>query len=107
MGADNTFGECNFNPEEKESKIKIVEDWMEEYFVVSLLTEKEYKKYKEIFRAIQLNVIETSVRLCAENAKIEYKLEHGGMYGEILYDVHKIDKNSILNCIEILKNQIE
>ena len=79
---------------------------------------------EELIKRIQLETIEATVKLCAENAKIRHdyydydtpelynKYKHEGFercdgdgvqYG---VDVVSIDKNSILNCLEILKKEL-
>ncbi len=79
---------------------------------------------EELIKRIQLETIEATVKLCAENAKIRHdyydydtpelynKYKHEGFercdgdgvqYG---VDVVSIDKNSILNCAEILKKEL-
>lgn len=50
----------------------------------------------QVVKQIQLEAIEESCRVCAENAEI---------VDDILW--RNVDKQSILNCIEILKKEIE
>jgi len=78
----------------------------------------------EVIKTAQIDAIEETVKLCAENAKIRHdyydydtpelynKYKHEGFercdgdgvqYG---VDVVSIDKNSILNCAEILKKEL-
>jgi hypothetical protein len=79
---------------------------------------------EELIKRIQLETIEETCKICAENAKIRHdyydydtpelynKYKHEGFercdgdgvqYG---VDVVSIDKNSILNCLEILKKEL-
>lgn len=79
---------------------------------------------EELIKRIQLETIEETCKICAEKAKIRHdyydydtpelynKYKHEGFercdgdgvqYG---VDVVSIDKNSILNCLEILKKEL-
>ena len=58
-----------------------------------------------VIRLAQLEAIEETVKLCAENASL--KREDVGFpsaYGDYEW---VLDKDSILNCAEILKKEIE
>ena len=102
--------------------MKTPKEWFEEELSGEPLTQESVI---EVIKMVQLEVIEETVKLCAENAEIRHdyydydtpelynKYKHEGFercdgdgvqYG---VDVVSIDKNSILNCLEILKKEIE
>ena len=66
-----------------------------------------------IVRKAQLEAIEETCKVCAEKADLEYaayewEIPEGViMTGDNEYGYSYINKDSILNCIEILKKEIE
>lgn len=62
---------------------------------------------EELIKRIQLETIEATVKLCAEKAKAEVKYEYSGNTGSEYCDTYAIaNKDSILNCLEILKKEL-
>lgn len=91
----------------------LVEEVLEEFPLVN-------STLKEIIRQAQLDAIEETCKFCAENAvtKAEYKLNiKGSRYkkweeGDNIHlfettQRYSVDKQSILDCAEILKKQLE
>lgn len=83
----------------------LVEEVLEEFPLVN-------STLKEIIRQAQLDAIEETCKVCAENAKL---LFHDGFYKEDKQLEYfqsgennlQISKQSILNCAEILKKELE
>lgn len=62
---------------------------------------------EELIKRIQLETIEETCRICAEKAKAEVKYEYSGNTGSEYCDTYAIvNKDSILNCLEILKKEL-
>ena len=57
----------------------------------------------EAIKIVQLEAIEETCKVCAENARIK---QERGIFCQYVKTI-SIDKESILNCIEILKKEIE
>ena len=55
---------------------------------------------EELVKQVQLDAIEETVKLCAENARMG-NTENG------IYTVFEVSKQSILDCAEILKKELE
>ena len=58
---------------------------------------------EEWIKQAQLNAIEETVKLCAENAETKWN----GDYIEVPVNTVTINKQSILNCADILKKELE
>ena len=58
---------------------------------------------KPAIKQAQLDAIEETVKLCAENAEADI-VYHKGDYG---YPTAEVCKASILNCADILKKELE
>ena len=75
------------------------------------------EEVKDIIKQAQLDVIEETCKFCSENTELElrnYKknpiqVENLGQEISSEYDgyYYGVDANSILNCAEILKKQLE
>ena len=53
----------------------------------------------------QLDAIEETCKFCAENAEVKYIFVSTGDYSG--HDKYIVDKQSILNCADILKKELE
>ena len=60
---------------------------------------------EEWIKQAQLEAIEETVKLCAENAEVKYTFVSTGNYSG--HDKYIVDKQSILNCADILKKKLE
>lgn len=58
----------------------------------------------EAIKSAQLEAIEETVKLCAENAVTKYEFVSTGDYSG--FDNWIVNKQSIMNCAEILKEQL-
>ena len=74
----------------------------EEYLKnVTCLTLRE--ELYSIGKQMQIDAIEETVKLCAENAETKWN----GDYIEVPVNTVTINKQSILNCADILKKELE
>ena len=60
---------------------------------------------EELVKQIQLDAIEETVKLCVKNTKVKYKFIDKDYISD--YNRGIVDKDSILNCAEILKRELE
>ena len=79
-----------------------------EDIIISCEHDESYIPVSEVLRLIklaQLETMEETCKVCAENAEVEIKFKSTGDYSGYKYYV--VNKQSILNCIETLKKEIE
>ena len=58
-----------------------------------------------IIKQAQLDAIEETCKFCAENAEVKYIFVSTGDYSG--HDKYIVDKQSILDCADILKKELE
>ena len=63
------------------------------------------KDFLDVIKMAQLNAIEAAVKLCAENAETEEYL-YMDCCPQCGHTATYINKDSILNCLEILKKEL-
>ena len=93
--------------------IKTAKEWFEEELSGEPLTQESVI---EVIQMVQLEAIEETVKLCAENAALkyadgkyclpDYAEEPFNAVCDNLENCHYISRESILNCAEILKKQV-
>ena len=93
--------------------MKTAKEWFKEELSGEPLTQENVI---EVIKMAQLEVIEETVKLCAENAEIEErdyrknptKVENYGQEVSSEYEgiYYGVDTQSILNCAEILKKEL-
>ena len=93
--------------------MKTAKEWFKEELSGEPLTQESVI---EVIKMAQLEVIEETVKLCAENAEIEErdyrknptKVENYGQEVSSEYEgiYYGVDTQSILNCAEILKKEL-
>lgn len=83
--------------------MKTAKDWFEEELSGEPLTEESVI---EVIKMVQKEVIEETVKLCAEKAEAKASEMKPLKPGFNMVSFFEVDKRSILNCAEILKKEL-
>ena len=89
--------------------VKTAKEYLKDLFEEPIDLEKGgiEDNFLQIITQVQLDAIEATVKLCAEKAKAEVKTVWEGNTGSEYCDTYAvINKDSILNCLEILKKEL-